>query len=106
MKITDVGAVAAIVLAIVKPAESTSWLIYKPGQPVDLCVSEPGFEIDLFVEAEARALAAAYMGWSTFKEELASERIILTGDPLLIRTIDRWLVRSSYAGDERAATPA
>ena len=46
------------------------------------------------------------MGWSTFKEELASERIILTGDPLLIRTIDRWLVRSSYAGDERAATPA
>ena len=90
----------------VKPSESTFWLIYKPGQAVDLCVSDPSFDVDLYIEAEAKALAAAFMGWSTFEEEIASERVMLTGDPLLTRTIDRWLVRSSYAGDERASTPA
>lgn len=78
-------------------ADRNFWLVAKPGAPVDLCSIDAGHNVDLFVTAELKAMTAAWIGDTTFAREISAERIQLIGDPVLIRTIDRWLVRSIYA---------
>ena len=77
-----------------KQEEATYWLIVRPGMPADLCLIDPSFDVDLFVEAELRALGSVWMGYSSLQTEISNDRVFLTGDPLLTRTIDRWLVKS------------
>ena len=76
--------------------EATYWLITRPGMPVELCMTDPGFEVDLFVEADSKAMASIWMGYSSWQAEMSEDRIFLSGDARLIRTIDNWMVRSSY----------
>ena len=78
-----------------KKDESTFWLIARPGVPADLCLIDPSFDVDLFIEAELRALGSAWMGYSTIQTEISNDRIFLSGDQLLTRTIDRWLVKGA-----------
>ena len=76
------------------------WLVWRPGVDVEVCMDDPGFDISLYVEAELKAFTAYWMNWTTLSQELANERIILTGDQYLVRTIDRWLVRSTFGREE------
>ncbi len=73
------------------------WLVAKPGEETDLCYTDPKFDVDLFVVCELRALTSAWMGHSTFEEEIDSGRIALTGHDLMERTLTKWLMRSSFA---------
>jgi DNA-binding HxlR family transcriptional regulator len=79
-----------------KENEATYWLIAKPGVPVDLCMMDPGFEVDLFIEADSKAIAAIWMGYSSWQAEMSQNRVFLSGEARLIKTIDSWMVRSSY----------
>lgn len=76
---------------------ATYWLLARPGLPVDLCMTDTGFDVDLYIEAESDALASVYMGYSSMRSELENDRIRLIGDSLLVRTIDKWLGKTSYA---------
>ena len=76
---------------------STYWLHTRPGMPVDLCMADPGFDVDLYIEAESKALASVWMGYSSMRSELAHDRIRLIGDSLLTRTIDKWLIKICFA---------
>jgi DNA-binding HxlR family transcriptional regulator len=80
----------------VKQDQSTYWLMAKPGLSVDLCMSDPGFDVDLFIEADLKAMTSAFMGYSSVQIEMSRDRIFLSGDRRLIRTIDRWLVQCEY----------
>lgn len=87
----------------VKDKEATYWLIARPGLAVDLCVVDPGFDVDLFIEANSKAMASVWMGYTSLPTERSHDRIVLTGNPRLIMTIDRWLLklepgRSSMSG--------
>lgn len=73
------------------------WLIIAPDQPVDLCSVDPGHEVDLLVMAGLRAMTAAWMGMSSFDEELRAGRITLDGDAALSATFTRWIGRSRLA---------
>jgi DNA-binding HxlR family transcriptional regulator len=73
--------------------EASYWILARPGLAVDLCVVDPGFDVDLFIEADSKAMASVWMGYSTLAAELSRDRIVLTGDPRLIKTIDRWLLK-------------
>jgi hypothetical protein len=64
---------------------------------VDLCLIDPCFDVDLFIEAELKALGSAWMGYSSLQTEISGDRIFLSGDPLLTKTIDRWLVKCDSA---------
>lgn len=75
----------------------TYWLHMRPGFPVDLCMADPGFEVDLYIEVESKALASVWMGYSSTQSELSHDRIRLVGDSVIARTIDKWLVKISYA---------
>ena len=77
--------------------ERRFWLIVAPGSPVDLCSIDPGHEIDLVVTAELRAMTSAWMGMSTFQEELVENRIELDGDPLLTASFTTWIGQSGLA---------
>ncbi len=80
-----------------KQSERIYWLIVTPRAPVELCFTDPRFDVDLYVEASLRALTSYWIGYSSLSSEIANDRIRLIGDQLLIRTIDKWLVRSSFA---------
>jgi len=80
-----------------KENDATYWLIARPGMPVDLCVIDPGFDIDCFVEADSKAIASVWMGYSSWQAEISDDRIFLSGDVRLTKTIDRWLVKCSFA---------
>lgn len=73
------------------------WIVAKPGEETDLCYTDPRFEVDLYVVCELRALTSAWMGHSTFEEEIETERIALMGHDVMARTLTKWLKRSSYA---------
>jgi DNA-binding HxlR family transcriptional regulator len=81
------------------------WLIVRPDGETDLCMIDPKFEVDLYVSATLRALTSAYMGHSSFAEEVAKERIVLMGDETLARSMPNWLRQSSYASGEIIAEP-
>ena len=78
-------------------ATQSYWLLSRPGTPVDLCCTDPGHNVDLFITADLKAMTSAWMGHSSLQSEIAREKIVLIGDPTIAATIDRWLVRSSYA---------
>ena len=80
-----------------KKGEETYWLIVKPGVPVDLCMNDPGFDVDLFIEAKLKAMTSYWLGFSSLRAETAQDRIVFHGNPQLIRTFGKWLLRSSFA---------
>ena len=79
------------------------WLIFKPGVEPDLCYSDPAFSVDLFIVSQLRALTSAWMGHTSFEQEIESGRIVLIGHPTMARTLTKWLIRSRYASLEKAA---
>lgn len=78
-------------------SERHYWLVARPGQPVDLCLLDPGHDVDLFIRADLKAMTSAWMGWSTLRGEIDANSVVLIGDRKLIGTVDKWMVRSSYA---------
>ena len=79
------------------------WLVAKPGEETDLCYADPKFDVDLYVVCELRALTSAWMGHSTFEEEIRNDRISLMGHDLMSRTLSKWLIRSSFAEVSKSA---
>jgi DNA-binding HxlR family transcriptional regulator len=77
--------------------ERKYWLIAKPGAPVDLCSIDPGHDVDLFVSADLKSMTSAWMGLSSLNSEISRGKIALVGDAAIAGSLDRWMVRSSYA---------
>lgn len=97
-------AVIQFILKVSGKPDRSYWLIVKPNGDTDLCMIDPKFEVDLYVSADLKALTSAWMGHSSFAQELEDETIVMTGDVGLSRSLPQWLKRSSFAGDE-AGTP-
>lgn len=76
---------------------STYWAILRPGAPVEICTSIPGFDIDLYVETNRVSLHGILLGRATIAGELANGQLYLSGDPVLARTMGRWLKLGEYA---------
>ena len=54
----------------------------------------------MYVLCDLAVLTSAWMGYSTFEEEIANERIFLIGNELISRTLSKWLKRSRFADIE------
>ena len=72
------------------------WAIIQPGAPVEICTSIPGFDIDLYVETNRISLHGILLGRATVAGELANGQLFLSGDPVLSRTMHRWLKLGEY----------
>lgn len=75
----------------------TYWAIIRPGFPVETCSSIPGYDVDLYVETNRVSLHGILLGRTTIARELAADGLFLSGDPVLSRTMHRWLKLSDYA---------
>ncbi len=74
----------------------TYWVVVSPGGPVQICTSIPGYEVDLWVETTVPSLSAIILARSTVAREIAADRLFLSGDALLARTMHRWLPATAY----------
>lgn len=75
----------------------TWWLVADPAAPPEVCSDIPDVDVDLFVETSKLSWSALLLGRSTVPREIDSGRLFITGDAVLMRTIDNWLPRSAYA---------
>jgi DNA-binding HxlR family transcriptional regulator len=74
----------------------TYWAIAKPGAPVEICSSIPGFDIDVYIETPVKPLYGVMLGRTTFAREIERDRIFVSGDAAMTRTIDRWFGPMPY----------
>jgi DNA-binding HxlR family transcriptional regulator len=81
----------------------TYWALIQPGAPVEMCVSIPGFDIDLYVETNRISLSGIMLARTTIAAELASGELFLSGDPVLSRTMHRWIRLGDYTDFEGIA---
>jgi hypothetical protein len=93
--------------------EDTFRAVVVPGAPVEICTSIDKLDVDLFVETSAPSLAAIIQARTTIAREIEHGELFLTGDPVLARTMPRWLILSEYSDvedvrqlrDDRPAMP-
>lgn len=74
----------------------TYWFVVEPGRSTEMCVVVPDFDIDLYVEATRLSFKAVTMGRSTIAREVDAGRLFVTGDAVLVRTMEQWLPRTIY----------
>jgi DNA-binding HxlR family transcriptional regulator len=86
------------------------WLVVDPSpadddepRMVDLCSIDPGFEVDLYVESDLRTMTAIWTGFTTVADEVRSERMQMSGDAVLRRSMQRWPGRRPVAKGRTAA---
>jgi DNA-binding HxlR family transcriptional regulator len=76
------------------------WLVIDRGV-VDLCQIDQGFEVDLYVVGDLRTMTAIWMGLTTVRAEVRADRLKLTGDPDLKRSMQTWLGLSPFAKERK-----
>jgi DNA-binding HxlR family transcriptional regulator len=88
----------------------TYWALIRPGVPVEICSSIPGFDVDLYIETDKVSLTSIILSRTTISREVDAGRLFLSGDALLVRTMDRWLRHRTKEDREEIwqleATPA
>jgi DNA-binding HxlR family transcriptional regulator len=70
---------------------NTYWALIRPGASVEMCISNPGFDVDLYIETNVISFSALLLARTTVARELDAERLFLSGDALLAKTMSRWL---------------
>lgn len=78
------------------------WWIVIDGSAVDLCDQDPAKNVDLYVHAPLQSLIDIWVGEKTLDEEIADERVSLTGDVQLARTANLWFPKSPIKDNSRA----
>jgi DNA-binding HxlR family transcriptional regulator len=72
------------------------WLVVEQRE-VDLCQTDPGFEVDLYVECPLKSMTKIWMGLATVKSEIEADRMVLSGDKDIARSMQSWLGLSPFA---------
>jgi DNA-binding HxlR family transcriptional regulator len=75
----------------------TWWLVANPGVSPEVCVEIPDVDVDLYIETTKISWNALFYGRSTVAREIDAGRMFVSGDALLIRSMDQWIPRSTYA---------
>lgn len=75
----------------------TYWALVQPGAPIEICSSVPDIEVDLYLETNVLSFTGILLGRTSIGKELELGELFLSGDAVLVRTMDRWLLRGHYA---------
>ncbi len=78
-------------------ARQNWWLLIDPTHGVDLCSVDPGFDVDLFSRSDLRTMTAIWMGLDTVSKAIADDRLTLTGDKAIAKSMQQWLGLSPFA---------
>jgi DNA-binding HxlR family transcriptional regulator len=80
-----------------------AWWMVARTDGADLCFTDPGFPIDLQVDAEARAMAAVWIGQIDLGAAMRSRRVKVSGPEHLVRSFPDWIGLSTFAYPDPAA---
>ncbi|MBX3582523.1 MAG: helix-turn-helix transcriptional regulator [Rhizobiaceae bacterium] len=69
---------------------SVYWALIRPGAPVEICSAVPGFDIDLYIETSCLSICSILLSRTSISREIDEGRLFMSGDTLLIETMDRW----------------
>lgn len=85
-----------------QPAKTKNWwLVVKADAEVDLCSVEPGFDVDLYLVTDLRKMTEIWMGYTSVKQAVADETMIITGEQQLQESLQTWFKLSPFAEFER-----
>ena len=73
------------------------WALLYPDAPVEICASIPGLDVDLYIETNVQSLLGILLGRTSIARELDLGELYLSGDPVLSKTMHRWLILSEYS---------
>lgn len=76
------------------------WLVNLNGQ-VEMCLKNPGYETDIFVYADILDFIEAWRGIRDMQQQIRSQKIVLRGEPDLVKAFPDWLRLSSVAQFKR-----
>ena len=79
-----------------RPRRERYWLLIERGD-TEICKTNPGLDEDLFITAQAEAFVKWHAGQLTWAQASRDERILLEGEPSLIRAFPTWNARSMFA---------
>jgi DNA-binding HxlR family transcriptional regulator len=83
------------------PEKRSWWLIIEPGKDVDLCSVDPGFDVDLYLTTDLRTMTEIWMGYTSVASARKDDRLIVTGDRNLAKSLQTWLGASRFAKMEK-----
>ena len=73
------------------------WLIVAPEGKVDLYSIEPGFDVDLYVSVDLKTMTEIWMGLNTVCRAIEQEKMYLTGNRNIERSMQTWLGLSPFS---------
>jgi len=82
-------------------AYTVYWALLRPGVPVEICSSIPGFDVDLYIETNRISLCSILLSRTTIMREVEGGRLFMSGDALLIQTMDRWFYHRTKEDPDR-----
>jgi len=69
---------------------SEYWALIRPGFPVEICSTIPDYDVDLYIETNLMSLSSILLSRTTIDRELENDRLFLSGDAMISRTMNRW----------------
>ncbi len=82
-------------------AQQRWWLLIDPDNGVDLCSVDPGFDVDLYSRCSLRTMTAIWMGLDTVPKAISGDRLFLTGDHEVAKSMQQWLGLSPFSVQEK-----
>ena len=73
------------------------WWMVVQGNNVDLCVNDPGKEVDIYFTTTVKTMVDVWMGWSSYRQAIAQDKLKLVGPRALINNVSAWMEDSIYA---------
>jgi len=80
----------------VRPAQRRWWLVVEDAG-VDLCSVDPGLDVDLYVTTDLRTMTAIWMGLTSVREAVDSDKLTLVGERDVADRMQKWLGLSPFA---------
>jgi DNA-binding HxlR family transcriptional regulator len=79
------------------------WVVLEENGERDLCVDDPGKEVDIQIRSDLRTLTEIWAGDTEIRTAKKDGRLLLSGNPVLVRTLPSWLRIGMFAHVRPAA---
>lgn len=86
--------------------ERKNWWLLVTDAKVDLCITDPGRDVDVYFHCTLRSMHDVWMGDKSLRDAIRDGEMIVEGDPVLVRSVNKWLRPSIFADAPRAPVPA
>jgi hypothetical protein len=81
------------------------WIVIEADGTRELCANQPGHEANVMLRVDLRTLGEIWAGDTTIPLARTHGRLVVTGDPQLVRTVSRWLRPGALAHIRPARKP-